>query len=79
MNKELAIHNFKVMTEKSWTYEKMTSEEKDTWERVLNSIQTLDSVKGSYNTRWNILQAIYYSYLRALGYNGFAWRESEEE
>jgi hypothetical protein len=77
MEKELAIHNFKVMIEQSWTYEKMTREEKDNWERVLNSIQTLDSVKGSYNNRWKVLQAIYNSYLLGLGYNGFAWREEE--
>lgn len=78
MNKDLALYDFKVMIEKSWTYEKMTSEEKDNWERVLNDIRTITCLKGNYNTRWNILQAIYMSYLIGIGYDSFNWRESGE-
>ena len=77
MNKELALYDFKVMIENSWTYGKMTSEEKDNWERVLNDIRTITCLKGNYNTRWNILQAIYMSYLICIGYNSFNWREEE--
>lgn len=77
MNKELAIHNFKVMIEQSWTYGKMTREERDNWERVLFSTRTKNSLKGNYNTRWEILQAIYGAYLFGLGYNDFTWREEE--
>lgn len=79
MNKELALYNFKVMIEKSWTYGKMTKEERDNWERVLNDIRTITCLKGNYDTRWNILQAIYMSYLIGIGYNNFNWRESESE
>ena len=78
MNKDLALYDFKVMIEKSWTYEKMTSEEKDNWERVLNDIRTITCLKGNYDTRWNILQALYMSYLIGIGYDSFNWRESEE-
>ena len=77
MEKEKALYDFKVMIEKSWTYEKMTREEKDNWERVLNDIRTITCLKGNYNTRWNILQAIYMSYLIGIGYDSFNWRESE--
>ena len=77
MEKEKAFYDFKVMIEKSWTYEKMTREEKDNWERVLNDIRTITCLKGNYNTRWNILQAIYMSYLIGIGYDSFNWRESE--
>ena len=77
MEKEKALYDFKVMIEKSWTYEKMTREEKDNWERVLNDIRTITCLKGNYDTRWNILQAIYMSYLIGIGYDSFNWRESE--
>lgn len=79
MNKELAIHNFKVMIEQSWTYGKMTKEERINWEKVLSDVRTITCLKGSYDTRWNILHALYMSYLIGIGYDGFAWRESEEE
>ena len=77
MEKEKALYDFKVMIEKSWTYEKMTREEKDNWERVLNDVRTITCLKGNYNTRWNILQALYMSYLIGIGYDSFNWRESE--
>ena len=57
MEKEKALYDFKVMIEQSWTYEKMTREEKDNWERVLNDVRTITCLKGNYDTRWNILQA----------------------
>ena len=77
MEKEKALYDFKVMIEKSWTYEKMTREEKDNWERVLNDVRTITCLKGNYDTRWNILQALYMSYLIGIGYDSFNWRESE--
>ena len=79
MNKEKALWDFKEMIKKSWTYGKMTSEEKKTWEKVLFSTRTKNSLKGNYNTRWEILQAIYGAYLLGIGYNNFNWRESESE
>lgn len=79
MEKEKALYNFANMIRQSWTYGKMTREEKDNWEKVLNDIRTITCLKGNYNTRWNILQALYMSYLIGIGYNSFNWRESEEE
>lgn len=79
MEKEKALYDFKVMIEQSWTYEKMTREEKDNWERVLNDVRTITCLKGNYDIRWNILQALYMSYLIGIGYDSFNWRESESE
>lgn len=76
-NKELAIYDFKEMIQKSWTYEKFTEKEKENWEMLLINNRTLTCLKGDYNTRWCILQAIYYSYLIGLGYTDFNWREVE--
>lgn len=75
MNKESALYNFKTMIEQSWTYGKMTKQERINWEKVLNDVRTIDCLKGNYNTRWNILQAIYMSYLIGIGYDSFNWRE----
>lgn len=76
-NKELVVHDFRRMIEKSWTYERMTEKEQDNWNDVLNNCRTLTCLKGNYSTRWNILQALYYSYLVGLGYTDFNWREIE--
>jgi hypothetical protein len=75
VNKESALYNFKIMIEQSWTYGKMTKQERINWEKVLNNVRTRDCLKGNYNTRWNILQAIYMSYLIGIGYDSFNWRE----
>jgi hypothetical protein len=76
-DKNMALHDFRRMIELSWTYEKMTEKEQDSWNDVLNNCRTIESLKGDYHTRWNILQAIYNAYLIGIGYDGFQWREVE--
>lgn len=76
-NKELAVYDFNEMIKKSWTYEKLTDNEKEKWEMLLINVRTLTCLKGNYNTRWNILNAIYHSYLIGLGYTDFNWRDVE--
>lgn len=65
--------NFDNMIKNSWTYNRLTKEEKN---RLLNALErSKDVVKGTYKQRWEILQAIYSSFLVGCGYNGFNWRE----
>ena len=78
MNKENAMYDFNTMIQKSWTYEKMTTEEKKRWIKVLNDIRVDKCLKGTYQQRWDILQAIYMSYLLGIGYTNFNWREEIE-
>ena len=61
----------------SWTYDKMTQTEKDKWNVVLFSTRTANAIKGTYNQRWNILQALYGAYLIGIGYDNFSWRENK--
>ena len=75
--KELTVYDFREMIKNSWTYEKLTDIEKENWEMLLIDTRTLSCLKGNYNTRWNILQAIYHAYLIGLGYTDFKWREVE--
>ena len=59
----------------SWTFERMTEAEK---ERCINSLVWAweqGIVKGTKETRWQILNALYSVFLDGLGYNGSSWRE----
>ena len=75
MNKENVIEEFKKMIEQSWTYAKMTTQEKENWNRTINSSRTEQALKGNAHQRWGILQAIYESFLYALDYKNGLWRE----
>lgn len=75
--KENALKDYEEMIKKSWTYEKMTKEEKERLHNLLYHNTTINSLKGTYNQRWEILHSVYYAYLIGLGYNP-TWREKEE-
>lgn len=77
--KEEALTNFIELIKNAWTVDKMTKEEKNRLFETLNNTQTQEALKGSYNQRWEILQAIFTSYLMGLGYNGYNWRETERQ
>lgn len=75
-NKENAIKDYLEMIKKeSWTFQKLTQEEIN---RLMLSFQWAEIHKmicGNYEQRWKILQALYTTFLNALGYNGLGWRE----
>ena len=77
-NKENIIEDYQQMVYKSWTYEKMTPQEKHQWAEVLDLLQITEALKGTYKQRWAILQAIYFSFIMGLGYTGWNWREESE-
>lgn len=76
-NKDNVIYDFQNMIADSWTYDKMIFEERLRWLDVLYSNSTQSSLKGTYKARWDILNAIYHSYLMGLGYTDFNWRDEE--
>ena len=69
--KENATHNYIIMALDSWTYNKMTDDEK---KRCVDALRYA-KVAGAYNTRWEQLHSIYYAFLLGLGYTGYNWRE----
>ena len=73
--KENVFHNFTVMIKKSWTYERLTEEEREKIISILNDTRTKNEVKGTYYQRWNILGLVYSSFINALGYMPSGWRE----
>lgn len=66
---------FREMIRNSWTYNKFTIKEAEAWEDILNSTQTNSALKYGEKHEWEVLQAIYASYLAGLGYDGFNWRD----
>ena len=76
--KENVIDNFYIMICKSWTYAKMTLEERQRWRESLQRVSTEEAVKGTYEQRWKVLQACYSAFLDGLGYTGAGWRETED-
>ena len=75
MEKEKALDNFIDMIEKSWTFDKMAKEEKERLNTLLYSDRTISSLKGTYQQRWVMLQALYYAFLMGLDYRPIGWRE----
>ena len=79
MKKEIARDLFVEMIMKSWTFEKMTENERQRIVDFFYSKRTEDCLKGTYKQRWEILQAIYNSFLMGLDYKPIGWRENLEE
>lgn len=77
-NKENTLQDFYNMILNSWTYNKLTKEEIDKFDELMEHTRTQDALKGTYNQRWEILQAIYGAFLYGCGYNGPEWREKDE-
>ena len=79
-NKETAQQDFIEMIKKSWTYGRLTEQEKGDCIRLLTD-RTCRALKGTYSQRWEVLHAIYSGFLAGLGYfrNPVAWREENTE
>ena len=73
--KENATKDFLEMIKKSWTWARLTEEEKTqfmkSWETVTISWANGrdNAVKGTYKDRWQICNAMYEMFLAGVGYN----------
>ena len=74
-NKEEAIKLYIDMIKKSWTYDKLTDDEKARLNYVFKWSEEQGLIKGSFKDRWDTLQVLYTSYITALGYSPLGWRE----
>lgn len=72
--KENALADYQELIYQSWTYEKLTREERNQLFKVFEDIRTTQALKGTYYQRWGILQAIYKAFLLGVGYDSFDWR-----
>ena len=69
-----AIKDFMDMIRKSWTYNKMTQEEKEKWDDIVYWNMEQGIIKGSYKQRNQIMNGLYHAYLAGLGYTDGNWR-----
>ena len=74
-----AYTDFLTMIERSWTYGRMTDEEKRRCMEAFSWALEQGAIKGADKTRWMIMQAIYNAFLQGIGYDPFHWREPEAE
>lgn len=79
MEKEKALNNFYENIKKSWTYKRLTKEERERLAITLFSPVVVNNLKGTYGQRYRMLFAIYHSFLMALDYNPTNWREEKQE
>ena len=74
-NKENAQADWTDMIIKSWTWAKLTNEEKNKFRAELNKGITQKIISGTYRQRLAILNALYSMFLDGCGYNGGNWRD----
>ena len=77
-DKKFACRDFAKMIKQSWTFQKLTSEEKA---RCLDAIYYFpdeqNALCGTYKQRWMQLHMVYNAFLAGVGYTGFDWREND--
>lgn len=74
-DKEKAKDDWYDMIKLSWTYARLTEDERN---RLANTIKFV-KLFGSYDQRWEILQSVYFAFLNALDYKSVGWRETDQD
>ena len=73
-NKNNVFIDYLEMIKKSWTYDRMTQEEKEKIQEILTSGRIKEDIKGTYKQRYDALSTVYYAFLIGIGYDNFDWR-----
>ena len=58
----------------SWTWEKLTKQEKERFIETISNDGRL-AIGGTYQQRFNAYNSMYYAYLMALDYKPIGWRD----
>ena len=78
--KENAYTDWFEMIFNSWTWERLTDDEKTTFTNRMDGWCNYRGLLiGTYKQRWEILNEMYNIYLLGIGYNSSNWRENTEE
>lgn len=73
-NKKNVVEDyFQNVIKKSWTWSRLTEEEKQRF----NELDVFGKIRGCDKQRIEWLNTIYHSFLAALGYEPIGWREEE--
>lgn len=76
-DKERAVIDYLEMISKSWTWDRLTPEERAEFLKVINREYAHKTITGTYRHRWEVLDLVYYAYLVGIGYKPIGWREPE--
>ena len=75
-DKELAVKEYLEMIKESWTWARLTQEERDKFEHnILKHPCSAVVIKGDYEQRWAACEALYHTFLEGLEYDPLHWRE----
>jgi hypothetical protein len=78
--KENAYSDWFDMIFKSWTWEKLTDNERTVFVDQMDSwCNCRGLLIGTYKQRWEILNEMYHIYLLGVGYDSPNWRDNAEE
>lgn len=70
-NKDDARKDFNSLIIMSWTWERLTDEERN---RAMDALESA-IISGTYDQRVATLASVYNAFLLGCGYNGHLWRE----
>ena len=78
--KENAYTDWFEMIFNSWTWERLTDDERAAFVDQMDSWCNYRGLLiGTYRQRWEILCEMYHVYLLGIGYKPIGWRENAEE
>ena len=77
-NKQNTINEYMAMINQSWTWAKLTKEEKDKFINWVYADRFITTINGTKKQRWAILNNYYYMFLEGVGYQPIGWRETED-
>ena len=80
-DKENAWSDFRQMMIKSWTFNRLTDDEKiKAFDALRFANDYCKAITGSYRERWNTMNAVWFAFLLGVGYdNSTDWRKNMKE
>lgn len=76
-NKENAVIDFMQMIRNSWTWARLTFQERIDFANSVDWAIKQNAILGTYKQRYQIVQALYLTFLMALGYGESDWRDKK--
>lgn len=77
--KENALNDFMNMIRQSWTWARLTDEERGKFIDYTHGCRGSAVIRGTYKQRWDAMNALYGMFLEGLGYRWSGWREEAKE
>ena len=74
-DKSMAYSDHAASVKNSWTYARMTDDERERYMTVLFFVNKQNMVRGTYEQRVHYLNGVYNAFLAGIGYSGPDWRD----